>query len=373
MRPAAAIPERRCNFPPVDASQTEALMPLFETPTEPNTPPTASDPQVGTNAPQPSTDAAQPVVKVVAGRHGEWDSHELIRLLDTIEDERARGRFRESLYASMLFWVVVGWFLFYGPRVLWHQPELRDPASVLKERELTQLTLPMQRPAPVLKNVQPAIDKSTMERLKRMAPPAPTPAPTPDTPPPAPVAAAPPPPTPPVAAPKLPQPVADAPSMQPTRPDFGKPSSAGNSIQEALNAAAKNRGGLDAGTPTRRSSGPLKVGGAEVLSDTQGVDFDPYLRRILSDIKRNWDPLIPAEAESPLFKQGETWIRFSIGPDGTILAMHLDGSTHDEAINRSCWGSITSEGQFPPLPTQFHGPNLELRIHYLVNKQMQDQ
>jgi hypothetical protein len=25
-------------------------------------------------------------------------------------------------------------------------------------------------------------------------------------------------------------------------------------------------------------------------------------------------------------------------------------------------------GQFPPLPKQFTGPNLELRIHYLVNK-----
>ncbi len=345
-------------------------MPLFETPTEPNPPQPANDP--------PAAEGSQPV-KVLAGRHGEWDTHELIRLLDTIEDERARGRFRESLYASMLFWVIVGWFLFYGPRVLWHQPQLRDPGSVLKERELTELSLPMQRPAPVLKQAQPAIDKNTMERLKKMTPPAPAaaPAPAPDaaTPPPAPVASAPPPPAPAVDKPKLPQPVADAPTAQPTRPDFGRPTSAGNSIQDALNAAAKNRGGFDAGggTPSRRQGGPLKLGGAEVLSDTQGVDFDPYLRRILSDIKRNWDPLIPAEAGSPLFKQGETWIRFSIGPDGSITAMHLDGSTHDEAINRSCWGSITSEGQFPPLPTAFHGPNLELRIHYLVNKSPPEQ
>jgi hypothetical protein len=111
------------------------------------------------------------------------------------------------------------------------------------------------------------------------------------------------------------------------------------------------------------------MGGAEILSDTQGVDFNPYLRRILSDIYRNWLPLIPEESKPPLSKQGETLVRFMILPDGRIGGMWLDGSTHDDAINRSAWGSITSEGQFPPLPSQFHGPNLELRIHYYVNKQ----
>ena len=99
------------------------------------------------------------------------------------------------------------------------------------------------------------------------------------------------------------------------------------------------------------------------------MNFNPYLRRLLADIYRNWLPLIPEEAKPPLSKQGETLIRFSILPDGRIGGMWLDGSTHDDAINRSAWGSITSEGQFPALPSQFHGPNLELRIHYYVNKQ----
>ena len=39
-----------------------------------------------------------------------------------------------------------------------------------------------------------------------------------------------------------------------------------------------------------------------------------------------------------------------------------------QAIDRAAWGSITGVGQFPPLPKEVHGPNLELRIHYLVNK-----
>jgi TonB family protein len=108
--------------------------------------------------------------------------------------------------------------------------------------------------------------------------------------------------------------------------------------------------------------------GVDILSDTMGVDFNPYLRRILHDIYVTWLPLIPEEARPPLNKQGETLIRFTILPDGRIGAMRLDGSTQDQALDRAAWGSITGVGQFPPLPKEFHGPNLELRIHYLVNK-----
>jgi TonB family protein len=110
------------------------------------------------------------------------------------------------------------------------------------------------------------------------------------------------------------------------------------------------------------------MGPAEILSDTQGVNFNPYLQRILREIYDQWIPLIPEEARPPLRKSGVTMIRFTILPDGTIGGMWLDGSTYDDALNKAAWGSITGVGQFPPLPSQFHGPNLELRIHYLVNR-----
>jgi outer membrane biosynthesis protein TonB len=331
-----------------------------ETPTEPTLPPS-------TEAPAP---APQQPVRIVAGRHGELEAHELIHLLDSIEDERARGRFRESLYISIFVWAVIAWFLLYGQRRFW-PPKLINVANV-HEQELTDIRLPPTHlPTPAIRTPPPAphptIDSETMKKLTAAAP-APTPLP------PAPVAQPappPPPPAPAVTQPRLPQPVPEAPTAQ-TKPNFNTQSSAGSNIQNALNSAARNRGGdLGGGSSSRRSS-PLNVGGVDVLSDTQNVDFNPYLRRILGDIKRNWDPLIPTEAEAPLYKQGESYIRFTILPDGSIkdASMHLDGSTHDEAINRSCWGSITSEGQFPPLPKEFHGPEFELRIHFLVNKQL---
>jgi len=161
----------------------------------------------------------------------------------------------------------------------------------------------------------------------------------------------------------------EAPKPAPTRPNFGNPSqSAGDAIRQAAQQAAQNRGqGGDYGANVPVAHEGMNTG-VDILSDTMGVDFSPYLRRILREIYNTWLPLIPEEARPPLNKQGETLIRFSILPDGRIGAMHLDGSTQDQALDRAAWGSITGVGQFPPLPKEFHGPNLELRIHYLVNK-----
>jgi len=367
-------------------------MPHTPTPTdpgqptpEPQSPELASQQPADPNAPLsfvphgPQGQPLQPIAKIRTNRYGELDEHELVRLLDTIEDERARGRFRESIYISVFVWLAIAWFVFYGPRVLWHAPQLINPADVLKNREVTQLNMPVLPHEPRLTpKASPKLDNQTMKRLQAMnraaaapaAPAAPAPAPA-TAPTPAPTNAAPPPlPSAPTPLPRNPAPaVPDAPTPQTAgRPNFNTtPGTPGESIQSAVGKVARGHGGSTdfSGSP----SNPLG-GGIDVLSDTQGVDFDPYLRRIIADIKRNWLPLIPAEAQPPISKQGETFIRFTILPDGNLLVngMHLDGSTHDVAIDRSCWNAITSEGQFPPLPSQFHGPNLELRIHFLVNK-----
>ena len=88
--------------------------------------------------PPNSAPPAQPV-KVRTGRYGELEEHELIHLLDALDDERSKARFRESIYISIIICLAIGWFLLYGPRVLFHQPRLINPADVLKERD-KQLT-----------------------------------------------------------------------------------------------------------------------------------------------------------------------------------------------------------------------------------------
>src|SRR5215470_17902542 len=88
----------------------------------------------------PNAAPPTPPVRVRTNRYGELEEHELIHLLDSLDDERSRARFRESIYISIIIYMGIVWFLFYGPRVLFHQPKLISPVDVLREREKQQLT-----------------------------------------------------------------------------------------------------------------------------------------------------------------------------------------------------------------------------------------
>jgi TonB family protein len=316
-------------------------------------------------------------VKVRTGRFGELEEHELIHLIDTLDDERSRARFRESIYISIIIWLAIGWFLFYGPRVLFHQPTLRDPIAILKQHDKENLTY-VNPPAPITR-VTPKIDSRTMQRLQKQAREAP---PTPQ--PPAPQQAPPPPPqeqahntAPPVPQPAIPLPVAPKatqPTIEPPLPAAPKPNFAQNSqsahsaMQDAMRGALGGRTGAEIGAPG--SGGPLQAG-AQILSDIGTWDPSAYMRRLKSDIQRNWDPLIPEEVQAPLMKKGIVGIRFIILRDGQIGDIKLETTSGDVALDKAAWYAITSEGQFPPLPKEYHGQQLELRIGFFYNTPIQ--
>jgi outer membrane biosynthesis protein TonB len=310
-------------------------------------------------------------IKVRTGRFGELEEHELIHLIDSLDDERSRARFRESIYISVIIWLAIGWFLFYGPRVLFHVPQYRDPIAAMKEHD-QQLTLNLPKTPPVPR-VAPKIDNKTMEALKRQAEMERLARQTPPTP------QAPPPPqeeahntAPPVPQPPMPLPTAPRPAPPSVElPSAPKPNFAQNgqsphdALQNAMRGALSGRSGAD--IPAPGSAGPLQAG-VQILSDTQGVDFSAYMRKLHYDIQRNWDPLIPEEVQAPLLKKGVVGIIFSILPDGQIGGVKLETTSGDMALDKAAWYAITSEGQFPPLPKQFHGPNLELRVGFFYNE-----
>src|SRR6185312_2724976 len=92
--------------------------------------------------------------------------------------------------------------------------------------------------------------------------------------------------------------------------------SASSAIQQAARAAAAGRGTMgDYGNGLADPNTPNK-GALDILSDTQGVDFGPYLQRVLHDVKVNWYAIIPEEAKDPLYKQGKVAIEFVIGKGG---------------------------------------------------------
>ncbi len=57
-----------------------------------------------------------------------------------------------------------------------------------------------------------------------------------------------------------------------------------------------------------------------------GVDFGPYLQRVLHDVKQNWYTLIPEAARAPLMKKGKVSIEFAILKDGKVAGLQLEGA-----------------------------------------------
>lgn len=98
-----------------------------------------------------------------------------------------------------------------------------------------------------------------------------------------------------------------------------------------------------------------------------GVDFKGYLQRLQGDVERNWDPLIPAEAQKPQLLAAVVGLRLTILRDGTIGSMKLEYPSGSVAFDRAAWGAVTSEGKFPPLPATFHGHLIDLRLVFLYN------
>ncbi|HET9838147.1 MAG TPA: energy transducer TonB [Candidatus Angelobacter sp.] len=110
----------------------------------------------------------------------------------------------------------------------------------------------------------------------------------------------------------------------------------------------------------------------EILSDTLGVDFGPYMKRLHYTVQNHWDPLIPVSALPPVMKKGVVVIEFSITKDGKVEGMKLISSSGDVSLDRAAWGAITDAIPLPNLPNQFTGEFLTIRAHFYYNPDKAD-
>jgi TonB family protein len=111
------------------------------------------------------------------------------------------------------------------------------------------------------------------------------------------------------------------------------------------------------------------LGAIDILSDTQGVDFGPYLNLALQRVRENWYHLIPERAE---MKKGKLAIEFALTKDGQVAGMKLVASSGDVTLDRPAWGSITASNPFPPLPSEFNGQYLAVRFRFYYNPDKSD-
>jgi TonB family protein len=387
---------------------TDCLMPVSETHTNPPHSESEQGPEPNLTGSPETTDQRDPGSDVAdseasgsarppgsfrrsGSRYVDYDTHELLEKISEYEDERRWQRIREGIWISIIAHILLFSGLTWIPRYIFHSPQVIDPIDAIKQRkdltyldELPDALKQIQKAKPKLPPLKPnetIVDKKTLDALKALekqrpkpAPPAPAPAPEEAKAPPTPELPQPqkPVPLPPSTAAPQPNPQialdAPRPAPVPARPNFSQsPQTSTDQLRDAMRNSGQGQTGSGVSGPSlNQHSGA--AGGAQILSDTQGVNFGPYMQKVIRETYRTWDPLIPEEVNPPISKRGEVEIIFTILPNGRLQprAMQLTGRSGDVALDRAAWGAIEG-ADFPPLPREFHGPYLQLRFRFQYN------
>jgi len=312
-------------------------------------------------------------------------------LLLELSTERTRARRREAVFLSIIVHLCLVVLALINPKLFRSRHQLRTTAEMLRSEKPVFLESPLIAPRPRVKVHSPVISDQDrlLNRHDRVtnsisAPPVPPPAPAgkpavvaqshPPSPPPAPreaVAK----PTPATQANNL---LKEVPPPKPElRPKLDLRDLAAGGLHRAIADAARSRvttapgvgergqvGGGGYGGPGGSGQGQ-EFAGAHILTDTQGVDFGPYLQRIVHVVKRNWDSVIPEVAR--LGKQGRVVIVFKIVRNGSVPGLQLISGSGTDSLDQAALAAISTSNPFPPLPTQFPGPEITLEFSFFYN------
>ena len=317
------------------------------------------------------------------------DVAELHLLISEMGDELSAYRWREAVWISIVVHVLIFLGLIFVPKWIPKSPVIIPLTDNNKDITFIQAPNDRQRVKPpptnnvsdqnrIAQSRTPQLNKEQLRKLldqTRPGPPAPRPAPTQQAAQQAPQQSSPQQQQAQSQAQPPPQPTQQAQLQPPQQQQPRGPvnfQTHGPGIEQAIQNAASNRGtnhvafGGDYGSLHQVPNTNVR-GDVNILSDTMGVDFGPYLQKVLYEIKRHWYDLIPEVARPPIMKRGKLAVQFAITPDGRVAGLHYVLSSGDIALDRPAYGSITASDPFPRLPSEFKGPYLELQIRFYYN------
>jgi TonB family protein len=104
--------------------------------------------------------------------------------------------------------------------------------------------------------------------------------------------------------------------------------------------------------------------GSVIQFDTKGVEFGPWVRRFVAQIKRNW--FIPHAA---LAFRGRVVIQFNVHKNGAITDLAVVGPSDIDAFNRAAFNAILGSNPTEPLPPEYPEPKAFFTVTFYYNEQ----
>ena len=139
----------------------------------------------------------------------------------------------------------------------------------------------------------------------------------------------------------------------------GRSSTAGGQLGDALRNLQRyvQRDGFD------NPQGGGGEFGPEIQFDTKGVEFGPWIRRFIAQVKRNW--FIPYAAMS---MKGHVVVTFNVHKDGSITDLTVVGPCPVDAFNNAAFGALVGSNPTQPLPPEYPSEKAFFTVTFFYNE-----
>ena len=104
--------------------------------------------------------------------------------------------------------------------------------------------------------------------------------------------------------------------------------------------------------------------GTSIQFDSKGVDFGPWLRRFVAQVRRNW--FVPYAA---MTFHGRVVLQFNIHKDGSITDVVIASPSDIDAFTRAANNAILGSNPTEPLPTAYPDPVAFFTVTFYYNEQ----
>ena len=164
-------------------------------------------------------------------------------------------------------------------------------------------------------------------------------------------------------APKLPEsPSVAFPSQRPTAPQSSARTTApGGGLGDALRNLQRY---VQRDTFENPQGGGGQFG-PEIQFDTKGVEFGPWVRRFIAQVKRNWLPMIPYAA---MMYKGHVVVTFNVHKDGSISDLSVVGPCPVDAFNTAAFGALKASNPTEPLPSEYPSDKAFFTVTFFYNE-----
>jgi TonB family protein len=106
--------------------------------------------------------------------------------------------------------------------------------------------------------------------------------------------------------------------------------------------------------------------GPAIQFDSKGVEFGPWIRRFIAQVKSNW--LIPFAAMS---MKGHVVITFNVWKDGRITDLSVLGPSTIGAFNTAAYGALAASNPTAALPPEYPSDHAFFTVTFFYNEEPQ--